>query len=299
MSTEVLLDRVAAILAPLGGRTAIAASRVASASSRHLPIVSSPAGASSDEDDRDHQPERPVPTSQSANGSDALLLRADDELPAASLAKLPIAIELMRRVDLGQWSLDERFDTSAEPRVGGGAVLDSLDPATRLTLRELCFLMLGVSDNTAANFLLDLVGMGEVNETCSRLNLSHTRLARHFMDFAARAAHRDNVTSAADMHALLALVRSGALPGASSLRGMLAAQQLGEDYTHRLPAAAQIAHKTGTLEDVIHDAGILTGPAGICMYSVLTADQIDLLAARAAVATIVRVLWDVWCAADG
>ncbi len=293
-----LVDHVSAIFTSLGGHTAIAATRIPSTSSSGQPppmTSSNDSGAQGDGDNRD----RPGGASELAaapKDDNELLVHADDVFPAASLAKLPIAMELFRRTDLGQFDLDERFDTSAEPRVGGGGVLDHLDPATQLTLRDLCYLMLGVSDNTAANFVLDLVGMGEVNETASRINLAHTRLARRFMDWGARAARRENVTCAADMHALLRLIRSNALPGARLLYDMLASQQLGEDLVLRLPESASLAHKTGTLEDVFHDAGILSGPSGTCVYCVLTADQTVLTAARAAVADVLLALWEAWCA---
>ncbi len=285
-----LSQRLDTLLAGLGGRTALAARRFAP------PIqVRRPSGQQS------HDEQTLDDDDQTSAGSDEreelILLRAEESFPAASLAKIPIAVELMRRADLGQFDLDERFDTSREPRVGGGGVLDYLHPGVQLTLADLCTLMLIVSDNTAANFLLDLVGMGEVNETLSRLNLTHTRLARRFMDFAARAAHRDNVTSAADMLALLSLIRGGALPGAGRLREMLAAQQsfeeLGEGW---LPASAALAHKDGALDDTFEDAGILGGPGGSCVYCVLATEQRDLLAARRTIGQAILMLWDAWCA---
>lgn len=278
-----LATGVAMILDPLGGRTAFAARRMPMATRGALRVHSSSA---------EHQANASATGSEAAN----VEIRPDNVFPAASLAKLPIALELMRRADMGQFDLNERLDTSREPRVGGGGVLDYLDPTTSLTLNDLCFLMIGVSDNTAANFLLDLVGMGEVNETLNRLNLPHTRLARRFMDLAARAAHRENVTTAADMTSLLSLLWGSALPGASRLRDILAAQQLDEDLKALLPETSRLAHKTGSLDGIFHDAGILTGPAGACVYCVLTADQDDVPAARAAIAHILRVLWDTWCA---
>src|SRR5215469_4491532 len=211
---DTLSAHIASILDPLGGHSAVAASRVAFPSVRRLPTVPASADGTPTVPGNGHGPRPHL-------AAETVLIRADAVMPAASLAKLPIAVELLRRVDLGQFDLAERFDTTAEPRVGGGGVLDYLDPTNHLTLGDLCYLMLGVSDNTAANFLLDLVGMGEVNETASRLNLAHTKLARRFMDFAARAAHHDNMTCAADMHTLLGLIRSGALPGANRLRDML------------------------------------------------------------------------------
>ncbi|MDE3229848.1 MAG: serine hydrolase [Chloroflexota bacterium] len=263
-----LTERIAALLEPLGGRTAAAAQRFG-----------------------------PLPGKSFATGgaSASVAIRADEVFPAASLAKLPIAIELMRRADLGLFDLRERFDTAEEPRVGGAGVLDMLDPTTRLTLGDLCALMLVVSDNTAANFILDLVGMGEVNETIGRLKTPNTHLARHFMDTAARDAGRDNTTSAGDMLTMMSLIRGNALPGGRYLRELLLAQQSFSELTEGwLPTTAKLAHKDGTLEGVVHDTGILSGPGGVAMYCVLTAEQPDTPAARAAVGATLRLLWDEW-----
>ena len=253
-----LIQTLDGLLTPLGGRTALAAQRF---------------------------------------GGDkaAIHLRGDDVFPAASLAKIPIAIELMRRIDLGQFAATERLDTSDEPRVGGG-VLDWLDRDVPLTLHELCTLMLITSDNTAANFLLGLLGMGEVNETMSRLKLKHTHLARRFMDMAARANHRDNETTADDMLTLLTLLRGGALPGGRQIAEMLTGQLLFEELKDWLPADARLAHKSGSLDDTVNDAGLLSGPGGSCVYVVLTSEQTTIPAARVAVCCAVRALWDAWCA---
>lgn len=257
--SDALAQAFDSILQPLGGRTALAA--------------------------------------QSFAGEKAAVrLRADEVFPAASLAKLPIAIELVRRIDLGQFARDERFDTSDEPRAGGGGVLDALNPATTLTLDDLCTLMLIVSDNTAANFLLGLLGMGEINETMSRLKLTHTRLARRFMDMEARAAHRDNMTTAGEMLTLLTLMRGGALPGGRRIVEMLANQQLFDELADWLPSTAQLAHKSGSLDNTFADAGLLSGPGGACAYVILTTEQGTIPAARAAICRAVRTLWDAWCA---
>ena len=265
---DTLEARILALLEPLGGRTAVAAQ---------------------------HFGPLPGQLMTADNAAPGVAIRTAEVFPAASLIKLPIAVELMRRADLGQYDLRERLDTSAEPRVGGAGVLDILDPQTRLTLGDLCALMLAVSDNTAANYLLGLVGMGEVNETMSRLNLTHTRMARRLMDTAARAAGRENTTSAGDMLTLISLVRSGALPGARRLRDMLLAQQSFSELTEGwLPATASLAHKDGTLDGVVHDVGIVSGPGGVAMYGVLTAEQRDVPAARMALGSIVRLLWDEW-----
>ena len=273
-------DAIAAILEPLAGRAACAA--------RLFLPMTAPNGRHSD-DDHEAAPQAEADPQFTVNG--------DETFPAAGLAMLPVAVEFLRRVDLRQFDLAERWDTSSEPSAGGSGVLDILDPSTRLTLGELCALMLIVSDDTAANVLLDLVGMGEVNESLSRMKLDHTKLARRFMDFEARAARRDNVTSANDMLALLSLAQQNMLPGARWLRETLGAQQrFGELGNGWLPPSARVAHKDGLLPDAVHDAGFVSGPRGICAYCVLTTEQHDLPTARSAIGRVVRLLWSTWLA---
>lgn len=284
MPSAALAERVESFLAPLGGRTAVAL--------RRLPPLATKRRAPADEAEASGSP-----------ASEAIDLRANEPFPAASLIKLCVAVEVLRRVDLGQFRLEERFETAREPRVGGSGVLDYLHPGTRLALRDLCFLMLGVSDNTAANFLIDLVGMGEINETITRMGLKQTKLARRFMDFAARDAGRDNVTSAGELADLLALLHRRALPGAPLLRELLLAQQVADDLRAWLPPETPFACKTGSLDGTGRDdavfsvAGLLNAPAGGAVaLCILTAEQRDPAEARIAVGRALRAVWDAWCA---
>jgi beta-lactamase class A len=267
-----LSARVVALLDQLGGRSAVAA--------RGRPRLVAGVGA------------------HGARAELELAIRADEPFPSASVIKVPIAVELARRVDLGAFDFSERIDISGEPRAGGGGVLQFLDPGWQPTLADLCSLMLAVSDNTAANVLLDLLGMGEVNFSMERLGLRYTRLARRFMDLAARAAGRDNTTSAADMVRLLSLLADNALPLAGRIRAMMANDARAEAVTFALPADATLIHKTGTMDDTLHDAGILSGPGGTCIYCVLTTAQQDLSSTVLVIAHVLRLFWDGWCATD-
>jgi beta-lactamase class A len=271
-------EDITAILTPLGGRVAFTA--------RLFRPEARPATPQADDDDKT----TPEP------GMDLqVALNAGEMFPAAGLTKLPIAVEFLRRVDLGHFDLAERWDASDEPRAGGSGELDLLGATTQLTLGDLCTLMLIANDDTAANVLLDLVGMGEINESASRMKLKHTKLARRFMDSAARVAWRDNVTSADDMLALLTLIQRNMLPGARWLRETLSHQQrfveLAEGW---LPSAARLAHMDGLLPDATNDAGLLSGPRGTWGYCVMTAEQEDIPAARYAIGRVVRLLWDAW-----
>jgi beta-lactamase class A len=269
-------EEIPAILTPLGGRTACA--------TRFFRPGEKPSARPADAGG-DTTPDMDL----------QVALNAGEAFPAAGLVKLPLAVEFLRRADLGQFDFTERWDTSDEPRAGGSGVLDLLDPTTQLTLGDLCTLMLIANDDTTANILLDLVGMGEVNESASRMKLTHTRLERRFMDFEARAARRDNVTSADDMLTLLTLIQQNMLPGAGWLRETLSHQQRFAELSEGwLPPAARLAHIDGLLPGATHDAGLLSGPHGTYAYCVLTAEQNDIPAARSAIGRVVRLLWHAW-----
>ncbi|HEX9070038.1 MAG TPA: serine hydrolase [Ktedonobacterales bacterium] len=208
--------------------------------------------------DQDH----PFP---SATAEDAVSIRAGEPMPAGRLATLPIMIELMRRADLGQLSLDEVVALRE----------------TTSTLEAVCCRMLTEDDTAATNMLLALVGMGEVNETMGRLNLPATRLALPFPAIE-DAAGRDNRTSAHDVVTLLALIRSGALPGAKLIHQML-------------DEGGPSAGIAGGSRATAYQAAIMTGPAGSAIYCVLTASQTNLGIAQTVIKRCAQALWDAWC----
>jgi len=263
-SAEATQQRVAAILDGLGGRTAIAARR--------------------------------APMRRDAEAEETARLRADEVFPAGRLASLPIAVEVLRRADLGQFSLGERVDHARSmPQSDEDGALDDSATDAEPTIGDLCARMIGVNDVTAANVLLEYVGMGEINETLSRLKLGRTKLARQLTDGVAHVARRENVTSADDMLTLLTLIHGRALPGSQRLLGMLSAQLAPEDLAEAwLPTEARLARCGAAQGDLVHDAGLLTGPGGACVYCILTAEQPDVAAAHAAIGQTLRLLWTDW-----
>ena len=84
---------------------------------------------------------------------DQLLHRADDRFVAASTVKVPLMIELFRRVDAGEMSLEDRIPVRAADRAIGSGVLLHLHDGIVLTLEDLIYLMISISDNTATNML--------------------------------------------------------------------------------------------------------------------------------------------------
>ncbi|MGH3320684.1 MAG: serine hydrolase [Streptosporangiaceae bacterium] len=186
--------------------------------------------------------------------------RADEIFPSASTIKVPVLLALLREVDRGRLSLDERVTLPEGQRVGGSGVLPELPSVTALPLRELLALMIVVSDNEATNVLIDRVGLGAVAGLLADAGAVGTRLSRHLMDLEAAARGLDNLATAADLVAVFAALAGGRLlsgSGTDLALGILRRQQ----FTNRLPALlpthVTVAHKTGEVHGVCHDAGII------------------------------------------
>ena len=200
-------------------------------------------------------------------------LDADRTLPAASLIKLPILIEALAQVEAGRVGLEDRITLASEYVVGGNGVLRWLRPGLNPSLEDLLTLMIIVSDNTATNLVIDLVGLNAVNARCEALGLARTRLIGKLQlpereqNEAQRRGER-NRTSAGDVLNLLTALQEGRLLGTegteTALR-MLERQLYKEALARYLPTdeelAAEpvtVASKSGCLRGVWHDAGVVS-----------------------------------------
>jgi beta-lactamase class A len=95
---------------------------------------------------------------------------ADELYPMASCFKIPIMVEVMRQVDAGTLRLGDRL-TLSEADKSPGSTLIHCHEGLRPSVRDLLYLMITLSDNTATDMLWRLVGLGSVNETMRRLGL--------------------------------------------------------------------------------------------------------------------------------
>lgn len=190
---------------------------------------------------------------------------ADSRVPAASTIKVAILLSALQSVSAGRIHLEQPVRLPAE-RVGGSGVLRLL-PATHLvSVRDLLMLMVVVSDNTATNAVIDLVGVDEINATVSAVGADGTVLGRLMMDTEAVAAGRDNLTSAGDQVLLVeSLVAPGRMlpePLTRVARVILAEQQFGAGIPALLPTSKTVLHKTGELDGICHDVGAVELPDG-------------------------------------
>jgi beta-lactamase class A len=180
--------------------------------------------------------------------------------PAASTIKLAILYELLRRADAGDIALDTPAPLDRRRAVPGGLLFELSTPA--LSARDLAVAMILQSDNTATNVLIDRVGMAAVNQRMAALGLKGTALRRYMIDLEAARRGAENVSTPADLATLvIALHRGeGLSPAAHRTALEILRKPKATPIRAGVPADVLVASKSGNLEGVAADAGVVDLP---------------------------------------
>ena len=197
---------------------------------------------------------------------------ADYYFHAASTMKLAVLLGVMRQVDRGELTLDSpvhvrnRFTSivnrepfmldlgrDADPNVYGHL-------GKTLSIRELAYWMITLSSNLATNLLVDVIGLETIQHALDELEIDGVRILRGVEDQAAFEAGLNNEVTANGLLKLLRLIADGKAYSQSASDEMLQImleQQYRSGIPAGLPKAARVAHKTGNISTVHHDAGIV------------------------------------------
>jgi beta-lactamase class A len=201
--------------------------------------------------------------------------RSERTFHAASTMKLAVLLGLFRQIDQGTLTLDTRIPVTgsfksfhdgsefelplsakAEPdlhRFAGGTA----------TLRDLAYAMITTSSNVATNLLIEKVGVGSIEEALAAAQVDGVRVLRGVGDEVAFAAGKNNQTTAGGMRGLLRAIAEGRGVSEASRREMaqiMLDQQYRSGIPAGLPPSARVAHKTGNVSGIFHDAGIVHLP---------------------------------------
>jgi len=224
-------------------------------------------------------------------------LNADRPFPPASVIKVPVLVEVFAQAATGHLDLAQRIPLRAKDRVGGSGVLQYLGPGLEPSVRDLAELMIGVSDNTATNVLIELVGVAAVNARLRSLGLERTTLAGKLglsypvEDAPANPAidpqvpsNRGSTTTPAEMCRLFELLWRGEVVDEEASRAMirilehqtfmeLARYLPLDDLTEedgRTASRVRIASKSGSINGVRNDVAMITAhtPSGTRAYIV-------------------------------
>lgn len=214
-------------------------------------------------------------------------------MSAVSLIKLPLLVHALSEVARRRLDLDRRYLLKSADHVGGAGILHVLEPGLEPTLHDLLTLMIVVSDNTATNLVIDILGLGATNAFIQALGMAQTKLVGKLqlpeerLNEVQRRGER-NRTCAADILGLLTrLERRDLLPDelTRTALAILKKQQFTEALSRYLPTDADIhpepvvvASKSGCLRGLWHDAGLVYDVHGTPLYAlvVMTEGSTDL-----------------------
>lgn len=211
--------------------------------------------------------------------------------PAASLLKVPLAVAVYDQARTGQWSLDDQVPRKQLGSTAYSSILEAFTENHLFSLEELCALALITSDNPITEYLVGLVGLEAVNHAAQRLGARDTTMSVGFGDAdVAKEQGRLNVTTAADA---LAMMRALAIdPLYAPLVHALKNNLRNTRIPLRLPDTLPIAHKTGSVEGVANDMGIIYGHDVDLAVAFLCDGQADTAKTSLAIGDCVAVVWE-------
>jgi beta-lactamase class A len=201
-----------------------------------------------------------------------LCINADSLMHAASTMKVPVMMRLFRESDAGRLSLNQRIlvvnrftsivDGSPyvqDPGVDSDSAMYKL-VGDSVTVRELIQHMITRSSNLATNTLIALANPDSVNAMMRSLGARRMLVLRGVEDEKAFEKGLNNMATARDLAVLLRDIETGeaASPASTdSMRAILLAQQFNEKIPAGLPPGTRVAHKTGDITAIAHDAAIV------------------------------------------
>ena len=229
------------------------------------------------------------------SGEEAMV-NGDDLFQLASVFKVPVIVTLYRQADSGKIDLDERVEMTEHAKVPGSGVLRELTPGLELTIKDYRTLMMMISDNTATDMIVDLVGKDDVNNTMLEFGLQRTKIStcreilfelvglgdvdpkdrtmqlwsetmRKIQEGIISRPSRvkmdvGNVSTPREMMTLLEKIYEGEAASRTSCEEIIALMkrcQTGENriWRHLPRDKVEVAHKTGTVMGVVNDVGII------------------------------------------
>ena len=199
---------------------------------------------------------------------------AAKSMPAASTIKLPVMVEVFEQLQTGRFDLQRRVTLEPSDKDYGSGVLCDAPTGTTYAVADLLEKMIDISDNTATNMLIRLVGRRNINRRMADLGLDRTHLAGDVRT-AGWAIRQSLRTSPADLVRLLSLMARGELVdqwSSNEMISILKADEINSLLPQPLPPDVAIAHKTGSLNDTLNDAGIVFAADAPYVIAVMTTE---------------------------
>lgn len=238
---------------------------------------------------------------------DTFLFNEKAMMHAASLMKVPVMIEVYGQAEGGAFSMNDSLPITNEFKsiVDGSPFSLTFDEdalesvyarlGQKMRIRDLAYFMIIESSNLATNILIEKVGAENVMQRMKAFHANDIRVLRGVEDLKAFHQGLNNTTTAFDMLLLMkAVARHEAISFAASedMLKILADQTFKTKIPALLPAGTKVAHKTGHITAIDHDAAIITHPNGQQYVLVVLTKGFEQAEAEKHIAEISRNLFD-------
>lgn len=237
-----------------------------------------------------------------------ILINEKNVFHAASTMKVPVMIEVYKQAAAGKFVLSD----SIMIRNSFRSIVDSseftLDPnddseqtlyhqaGSQQPLSHLVYNMIIRSSNLATNMVIELVNARNVTQTMRELGAQDIQVLRGVEDNKAFEKGLNNTTTAYDLMLIFEKIAQGKAVDSAAAEAMikiLLDQQFNDIIPARLPKDVKVAHKTGEINGVRHDAGIVFLPDGRKYVLVLLSKELkDVPAAVGAMAAVSKMIYE-------
>jgi beta-lactamase class A len=237
-----------------------------------------------------------------------ILINEKINFHAASTMKTPVLIEAYKQAKAGKYSIHDSLEIKNEFKSIVDGSNYSLNPkddsetdlykkaGEKVKIYDLLYLMIIQSSNLATNSIIDLVGAENVNKTMKEMGAVDIKVLRGVEDTKAFRAGLNNTTTAYDQMLIFTQMAQGDAVDKQSSDAMidiLLDQKFNDKIPAKLPKNVKVAHKTGWITGVNHDAGMVILPDGRKYILVLLSKELENdKAAVKSMAKVSRMIYD-------
>ncbi|MBA2498280.1 MAG: serine hydrolase [Chitinophagaceae bacterium] len=219
-----------------------------------------------------------------------LLINEKEVFHAASTMKTPVLIEVYKQAAAGKFSLDDSLEVHQQFKSivdGSEFILDQESDSDQemykemgktLPLKNLLYRMIIKSSNLATNLVIEKVGAKNVNQTMREMGAKDIMVLRGVEDIKAFEKKLNNTTTAYDQMLIYTALAKGEVvnkEASDEMINILLDQHFKEIIPAKLPEDVKVAHKTGYITGIEHDAGIVFLPDGRKYVLVLLSKELQ------------------------
>jgi beta-lactamase class A len=225
-------------------------------------------------------------------------MHENKEMVSAGCIKLPLAMVLLKEVENGKIQLESKIKIELEDKIHGVNGIIHEFSGKEYTLFDLFIAMLIQSDNTAANKIIEVLGMERINQLFKDMGIRNTKLKRITTDIKLEQDELENTTTSYDLSKcfkLLYLKQYLNEENCNLIINILKKQQVTNKIPFYVPREIQhnIASKGGSLENVENDTALIIIPKGKFIFTVMANNLPNNVYGITTISRVGKMVWDV------